>query len=199
MKNTTYWKASGFLVLALGLVCGMFFFSSASSVKESNSQSIEVLSAELAELQTELADVKSESVSSNPFLGEVILFAGNFAPRGWALCNGQLLSINENQALFSILGTTYGGDGRTSFGLPDLRGRVPVGAGSGPGLTPRNIGAKFGVESITLRQGSAKTNPGSGRGQINAVSSSQNQFNVVQPGLGMNYIIALQGIFPSRN
>ena len=142
MNNTTSWKASGLLVLALGLVCGMFFFSSASSVKESNSQSIEVLSAELAELQTELADVKSESVSSNPFLGEVILFAGNFAPRGWALCNGQLLSINENQALFSILGTTYGGDGRTSFGLPDLRGRVPVGAGSGPGLTPRNIGAK---------------------------------------------------------
>lgn len=83
-------------------------------------------------------------------IGEVKLFAGNFAPRGWALCEGQLLPINSNQALFSILGTTYGGDGRTTFGLPDLRGRVPVGVGSGPGLTNMRAGDKKGTETNTL-------------------------------------------------
>ncbi len=89
-------------------------------------------------------------MSDNPFLGEIIMFGGNYAPRGWALCDGQLLPISQNDALFSILGTTYGGDGRTSFGLPDLRGRVPVHAGSGPGLTSRPLGQKAGVEHVTL-------------------------------------------------
>ncbi|MDA2917990.1 tail fiber protein [Desulfobacterota bacterium AH_259_B03_O07] len=84
------------------------------------------------------------------FIGEVRIFAGNFAPRNWALCDGQLLPINQNQALFSILGTTYGGDGRTNFGLPDLRGRVPTHAGNGPGLTPRTLGAKGGEEAQVL-------------------------------------------------
>ena len=75
------------------------------------------------------------------------MFAGNFAPRGFALCEGQLLSIASNSALFSILGTTYGGDGRSTFGLPDLRGRVPLGPGTGPGLTPRRLGDKDGTET----------------------------------------------------
>ena len=85
-----------------------------------------------------------------PFIGQIIMFAGNFAPRGWALCDGQLLAISENSALFSILGTTYGGDGRTTFGLPDMRGRVPMHAGSGPGRTPRPLGSTGGAESNTL-------------------------------------------------
>ena len=80
----------------------------------------------------------------DPFIGEIIMFGGNFAPRGWALCNGQLLAISSNPALFSILGTTYGGDGRTTFGLPDLRGRVPMSSGQGPGLTNRPLGQKSG-------------------------------------------------------
>ncbi len=86
----------------------------------------------------------------NPFIGQIIMFGGNFAPRGWALCDGQLLSIAQNTALFSILGTTYGGDGRTTFGLPDLRGRVAMHAGNGPGLTPRRLGQKGGTETNTL-------------------------------------------------
>lgn len=84
-------------------------------------------------------------------MGQIMLFAGNFAPRGWAFCNGQLLSINENSALFSLLGTNYGGDGRSTFGLPDLRGRVPIHAGIGPGLSPYNIGDIGGTEGVTLR------------------------------------------------
>lgn len=86
----------------------------------------------------------------NCTLGEITMFAGNFAPRGWALCNGQLMAIQQNNALFSVLGTTYGGDGRTTFALPELRGRVPVHAGSGPGLTPRPLGQKAGTETNTL-------------------------------------------------
>lgn len=84
------------------------------------------------------------------YIGEVRMFAGNFAPRNWALCDGQLLPINSNQALFSVLGTTYGGDGRTTFALPDLRGRVAVHPGQGPGLTRRQNGEKGGGESNTL-------------------------------------------------
>ena len=87
---------------------------------------------------------------SEPFVGEVRMFAGNFAPRGWAFCDGQLLAVSQNDALFSLLGTIYGGDGRTTFGLPDLRGRIPIHAGSGPGLSPRRLGAKAGSENETL-------------------------------------------------
>jgi microcystin-dependent protein len=86
----------------------------------------------------------------DPFIGEVQWFAGNFAPRGWAFCDGQLLSISSHSALFSILGTTYGGDGRTTFGLPDVRGRVIVHQGTGPGLTNRRLGARGGSETETL-------------------------------------------------
>lgn len=87
---------------------------------------------------------------SEPFVGEIRMFAGNFAPRGWAFCDGQLLAVSQNDALFSLLGTIYGGDGRTTFGLPDLRGRIPIHAGSGPGLSPRRLGGKAGAENVTL-------------------------------------------------
>jgi len=85
-----------------------------------------------------------------PTLAEVSIFAGNFAPRSWASCEGQILPINQNQSLFSLLGTTYGGDGRTSFALPDLRGRMVVGQGHGAGLTNRPLGQKWGAETIRL-------------------------------------------------
>lgn len=87
---------------------------------------------------------------SEPFVGEIRMFAGNFAPRGWAFCDGQLLAVSQNDALFSLLGTIYGGDGRTTFGLPDLRGRIPIHAGHGPGLSERRLGAKGGEEKVTL-------------------------------------------------
>lgn len=107
----------------------------------------------------------------DPLLGQIILFAGTFVPMGWAFCEGQLMSISQNTALFSILGTTYGGDGRTTFALPDLRGRVPVGAGTGPnGIIEQGI-----------------------PGDQNAAGSSG------LPHLGLRYIIALQGIYPCRN
>ena len=85
-----------------------------------------------------------------PFLGQIQAFGFNFAPRGWANCDGQLLPIAQYQALFSLLGTTYGGDGRTTFALPDLRGRTMLHEGNGPGLTPRPIGQKSGAENTTL-------------------------------------------------
>ena len=84
------------------------------------------------------------------YLGQIFMFAGTFAPRGSAFCDGQILPISTNTALFSLLGTTYGGNGVTTFALPDLRGRVPMGAGSGPGLTPRTLGERSGAETITL-------------------------------------------------
>ena len=87
---------------------------------------------------------------SEPFLGEIKIVGFNFAPRGWALCDGQLLPISQNQSLFSLFGTYYGGDGRTTFGLPELRGRFPMHQGSGPGLTPRSIGLRSGNESVAM-------------------------------------------------
>lgn len=87
---------------------------------------------------------------SEPFVGEIRMFAGNFAPRGWAFCDGQLLAVSQNDALFSLLGTIYGGDGRTTFGLPDMRGRIPIHMGTGSGLSPRRLGAKGGEEKVTL-------------------------------------------------
>lgn len=116
-----------------------------------------------------------------PFIGQIIMFGGNFAPRNWAFCDGQLISIQENQALFSILGTTYGGDGRTTFGLPDLRGRVSMHQGTGPGLSPRKLGEKGGGENVQLatERGPAHTN--------------------TQPFQCVNYIICLEGMFPSRS
>ncbi|MFV8749417.1 phage tail protein [Nannocystaceae bacterium ST9] len=168
------------------------------------------------------------------FLGSIILFGGNFAPRGWALCNGQLLSIAQNSALFSILGTTYGGDGQVTFGLPDLRGRMPIQQGSGPGLTPRQLGEMAGSESASLLIGNIPAHghlinalsssgdqaspaghfpAGGGTGTLSyssrfdatmnptAVSSSggSQPFSTESPFLALNFIIALTGIYPSRN
>ncbi len=85
-----------------------------------------------------------------PILGEIMLFAGNYAPHHWALCQGTVISVSQYQALFSLISNYYGGDGRTNFALPDLRGRAPIHFGSGPGLTNYSIGQKFGVETVTL-------------------------------------------------
>jgi len=170
-----------------------------------------------------------------PFIGQIMQFAGNFAPEGWAFCNGQLLPIASNTALFSILGPTYGGDGRTTFGLPNLQGRVAIHAGTGPGLTPRQIGQFSGSETVTLNitQMPAHThmvNPkySNAPGQINPANNYPSNLGApnavygasgdgpmgsaivgnaggsqphdnMQPWLCVNYIIALQGIFPSRN
>ena len=89
---------------------------------------------------------------SEPFLAEIRIFAGNFAPRSWAFCDGQLLQVAQNTALFSLVGTTYGGDGRTTFGLPNLQERAPMHPGWGPGLTPRTLGQKGGKSSVTLTE-----------------------------------------------
>jgi microcystin-dependent protein len=167
------------------------------------------------------------------YIGQVILFAGNFAPRAWAFCNGQLLSIAQNTALFSILGTTYGGNGQTTFALPDLRGRAPVHSGQGPGLTNRDLGANGGAEAVSLDVGqmpphvhplratttTATSTIPSGRvlaaapgrniygtnantafagGMIREAGGGQPHGNM-QPWLCLNYIICIEGIFPSRN
>ena len=164
-----------------------------------------------------------------PFLGQIIMFAGNFNPRGWALCNGQLLAISQYSALFSILGTTYGGDGRTTFGLPDLRGRVPIHAGSGPGLTPRTLGSRGGSETNTLnvsqlpshthaigtKEEGNTDNPdgayvaGDGTNAFadtadgnllpTSATGANQSVNNMQPFQSVNFIIALEGTFPSRN
>lgn len=88
---------------------------------------------------------------SSPFVGQIMIFAGNFAPVGWAVCDGQLLSVAENEQLFNLIGITYGGDSVSTFALPDLRGRVPIGQGQGPGLSPYQIGETVGAESVFLR------------------------------------------------
>lgn len=87
---------------------------------------------------------------SDQYVAEIRIFAGNFAPQGWALCNGQLMPISQNTALFSLLGTTYGGDGRSTFALPNLQNNAPLCAGSGPGLTPRDLGEIGGQTNVTL-------------------------------------------------
>lgn len=91
-----------------------------------------------------------QALASEPFLGTIKYFGFNFAPRGWTTCDGQLLSVSQNDALFSLLGTMYGGDGRTTFGLPDMRGRMPVHTGQGPGLSNHPMGQKSGAESVSL-------------------------------------------------
>ena len=165
---------------------------------------------------------------SEPFLGQVIMFAGNFAPRGWALCEGQLLPISSNSALFSILGTTYGGDGRTTFALPDLRGRVPFAPGTGHGLSTYRLGQRGGVETnstvfnhthelrvsdkrgddtdpdgsylAVTRDANYTTNSGSGKKLAGlANTGTGTPIPNIQPYLAINFIIALQGTFPSRS
>ena len=176
---------------------------------------------------------------SEPFIGEIRLFGGNFAPRGFAFCHGQLLSIAENTALFSVLGTTHGGDGRSTFGLPNLQGRAAMGWGRGPGLTDRRLGQTTGEAAVTLTdrqlpshthrmQGSSTvttddgdTTPAGnllgtdeeeeaqifhasadlvsfGVGAVSATGGGQPHGNE-QPHIAMNYIIALEGLYPSRS
>ena len=168
------------------------------------------------------------------FIGEIKMFAGNFAIRSFALCDGQLLSISQNNALFALLGIFYGGDGRTTFGLPDLRGRIPIHQGTGPGLSNRRVGEKSGKENVTVtaNQLPAHTHPfqASGDGgnasnpagevlangpsikmfiedsfdatlattSVTSTGGNQSHTNMM-PVLGINFIIALTGVFPSRN
>lgn len=197
---------------------------------------------------------------SEPYIGQVCMFAGNFAPRGWMFCQGQLLAISSNTALFSILGTTYGGNGQTTFALPDLRGRFPTSPGTGPGLSTINPGQMGGIESETLtiaqmpmhNHTAAVTPSGASSIQVAGTGSSAsptpsttnnvlgasvaggppsaaiwsdalndpvtlaNPINVSaavtvglnggsqpvpvrNPYLGINFIIAVEGIFPPRN
>mgnify|MGYP003341705670 FL=1 len=151
------------------------------------------------------------------YLGEIRLFAGNFPPQGWAFCDGTILSINSNAALFSILGTTYGGNGVSTFGLPDLRGRVAVHAGysAGVGLQQIDLGEKGGVEtnkvtgtlpylSVTGVSFDTKTTGRDGAPwavqtvALEATAQPQVLDNL-PPYLGLNYIICIEGIYPSRN
>ena len=177
---------------------------------------------------------------SEPFIAEIKIFAGNFAPRGYAFCDGQLLPITQNTALFSIIGTTYGGDGRSTTALPNLQDRIPLHEGSGPGLTSRRLGERGGQETHTLTEQEMATHShglfGSGdeteedgtqtaannltghtdlSTNIYKASSGANSANMasnalvsegggashnnLQPFLVMNYIIALQGTYPSRS
>ena len=172
---------------------------------------------------------------SEPFLGEIRMVGFDFAQRGWALCDGSLLQISQYSALFSILGTTYGGDGETNFGLPDLRGRAPVHPGSGPGLDSISLGQKSGEERHTLTQGEMPNHTHSPQGSALQATSTNPAGNVLasrprrgvrafttpasltplnnagqatgggqahnnmQPSLVVNFQIALEGIFPSRN
>lgn len=175
------------------------------------------------------------------YIGSIQMFAGNFAPRGWQFCAGQIMSISANTALFSILGTTYGGNGTSTFQLPDLRSRVPVGAGQGNGLSNWQLGQPEGTETVTLNTNqlpahnhnvavsAGPANSSSGGNNYLAVANANlqgdpvtvNTYNGtpnavlgansisltgqnqpvanIQPSLGINYIICVEGIYPSRN
>ena len=173
---------------------------------------------------------------SNPYLGEIRIVGFNFAPVGWALCNGQLMSIQQNTALFSLLGTTYGGNGVTTFALPNLQGRVPIHFGQSPGTSNYVQGQMAGAEVITLATsqipphshlvncntgGGTQASPSGGVPAVESTGTSLDYsatgdgnimnsamigntgggqpVSIVQPYLCMNFIIALNGIFPSRN
>lgn len=169
------------------------------------------------------------------FIGTIIMFAGNFAPRNWAFCNGQLMSISQNTALFSILGTTYGGDGIQTFALPNLQSRMPMHAGQGPGLSVRMIGETGGTESVSLTLANmpahnhsinVKSDGGNSNSPTNNYSAADNTTGAMpyaskadstmiesavsvvggsqpvateSPFQVINFIICLEGIFPSRN
>jgi microcystin-dependent protein len=175
---------------------------------------------------------RASTLSIEPYIGEIMLCSFNFPPKGWALCNGQLLPINQNQALYSILGTTYGGNGTTNFALPNLQGRMPIHAGQGPGLSSHVRGESSGeaYHALTVAElpshthafnastgGGTTANPAnmhlarSAAGvplygptanttmvsnEVSSVGGNQSHVNQ-QPYLVMNYVIALQGIFPT--
>ena len=172
---------------------------------------------------------------SEPFLAEIKMFGFNFPPRGWAMCDGQILPINQNQSLYSLLGTVYGGNGRTDFGLPDLRGRVPLHVGQGAGGTNHNLGSRGGTETHLLAAAetpvhnhSLNATSNDGDNPIpagNLLGSFNNSYaddsvppadlvnltpttvtntgggahENIQPSLVIEFCIALQGLFPSRN
>ena len=125
----------------------------------------------------------------DPFVAEIRIFPFNFAPKGWAFCDGQLLPISQNTALFSLLGTTYGGDGKATFALPDLQGRAPIHPGEGPGLSPYDLGEQSGSETVTLLQTEipAHTHPLRAASQDNADSSFVNPNASFAPSVGGTY------------
>jgi microcystin-dependent protein len=133
---------------------------------------------------------------SSPFLSEIRIVTWNFAAKGWALTNGQTLPINQNTALFSLVGTFYGGNGTSNFMLPNLQGRIPMHAGQGSGLSARVQGALGGIESITPQTTPIPQSPVS---PTTAYIGSQGQYATISPFIVLNFLIALQGIFPSRN
>jgi microcystin-dependent protein len=112
---------------------------------------------------------------SNPFLAEIRIFAGNFAPKGWAQCDGQLMPLSQNTALFSLLGTTFGGDGKSNFGLPNLQGNAPMYWGQGPGLTLRDLGESGGEQTVTLLQSETPSHP-------HALQASAHNADLNNPG-----------------
>lgn len=171
---------------------------------------------------------------SNLFIGQLLLVPYNFAPHGWAFASGQILPISQNTALFSLLGTTYGGDGKSTFALPDLRGRIPIGAGQGPGLQNYDLGEQSGEETITLlttemplhnhgvqasgAPGGVNTANGNSlarggtpyalpAGPVNQTLSPNAArpaggnlpHDNMMPYLTLNWVIALQGVFPARS
>ncbi|OCW56914.1 phage tail protein [Hoeflea olei] len=127
---------------------------------------------------------------ADPYIGEIRMFAGNFAPRGWAFCDGQLLAISEYDALYALFGTIYGGDGRVTFGLPDLRGRVPIHQGTGPGLSIRRIGSRGGSERITLTSNQLPSHDHSFNGDTQEASDASPAGNVIAKGDNVNYLAA---------
>jgi microcystin-dependent protein len=140
---------------------------------------------------------------SEPFVGEVRIVAFNFAARGWAFCEGQLLPVSQNTALFSLLGTTYGGDGRSTFALPDLRDRSPVHPGRGPGLQALQLGQRVGSDPVsavtgaTVARGLASTPTGATTVSVYAQPDGGDA--AYRPSLGIHFAIALQGLYPSRS
>ena len=134
-----------------------------------------------------------------PFLGQIQPFAFNFAPRGWATCDGQLLPIASHTALFSLIGTTYGGDGRTTFGLPDLRGRVAMHTGTGPGLAIRPIGEKFGSETTTLSVSNMPAHSHTLRASGEAGDSGKPEDNVLASTVGNSYSTAIPDLSMSND
>ena len=127
---------------------------------------------------------------SNPFLAEIRIFTGNFAPKGWALCDGQLMSISQNTALFSLLGTTYGGDGKSNFALPNLQGCAPMQAGQGPGLSLRDLGETGGEQTVALLQTEMPAHSHAVQADPNPVglpSPIGNTWGAILRGLGSAY------------